>query len=86
MKIDLNVDMGESFGRYVLGNDEELMKYVTSANIATCFHAGDPLVLDQPSAGQRSMVWQWAPMWVSPTSRDLEGAAWRFLRKSFGQT
>lgn len=47
MKIDLNVDMGESFGRYVLGNDEELMKYVTSANIATGFHAGDPLVLDQ---------------------------------------
>lgn len=46
-KIDINVDMGESFGRYVLGNDEELMKYVSSANIATCFHAGDPLVLEK---------------------------------------
>lgn len=47
MKIDINVDMGESFGRYSLGNDEGLMPYVTSANIATGFHAGDPLVLEQ---------------------------------------
>ena len=34
-KIDVNVDMGESFGRYTLGNDEELMKYISSANVAT---------------------------------------------------
>ena len=47
MKIDINVDMGESFGRYILGDDEGLMPYVTSANIATCFHAGDPLVLER---------------------------------------
>ncbi len=47
LKIDVNVDMGESFGRYVLGNDEELMKYISSANVATCFHAGDPLVMEQ---------------------------------------
>ncbi|HWQ79314.1 MAG TPA: 5-oxoprolinase subunit PxpA [Anaerovoracaceae bacterium] len=47
MKIDINVDMGESFGRYALGDDEALMPYVTSANIATGFHAGDPLVLDR---------------------------------------
>lgn len=47
MKIDINVDMGESFGRYILGDDESLMPYVTSANIATGFHAGDPLVLDR---------------------------------------
>ena len=46
-KIDVNVDMGESFGRYTLGNDEELMKYISSANVATCFHAGDPLVMEQ---------------------------------------
>lgn len=41
-KIDLNCDMGESFGIYTLGQDEELMKYITSANIACGFHAGDP--------------------------------------------
>lgn len=43
--MDLNVDMGESFGRYKLGNDEEVMKYITSANVACGFHASDPLVM-----------------------------------------
>ncbi len=47
MKIDINVDMGESFGRYVLGDDEALMPWISSANIATGFHAGDPLVMEQ---------------------------------------
>lgn len=45
--MDLNVDMGESYGRYKLGNDEEVMKYITSANVACGFHAGDPLVMEQ---------------------------------------
>ena len=44
MTIDLNGDMGESFGAYRIGEDEELVKYVTSANIACGFHAGDPAV------------------------------------------
>ncbi len=44
--MDLNVDMGESFGRYKLGNDEEVMKHITSANVACGFHAGDPLVMN----------------------------------------
>lgn len=42
MKVDLNADLGESFGRYRLGLDEEVMKYITSANVATGWHAGDP--------------------------------------------
>lgn len=41
-KVDLNCDMGESFGLYELGNDEEMMQYITSANIACGFHGGDP--------------------------------------------
>ncbi|MGY4764305.1 LamB/YcsF family protein [Paenibacillus caseinilyticus] len=40
--IDLNGDMGESFGVYRLGADEQLVRVVTSANIACGFHAGDP--------------------------------------------
>ncbi len=43
--IDLNCDMGESFGRYTLGLDEQVMTHITSANIACGFHAGDPLVM-----------------------------------------
>jgi UPF0271 protein len=45
LKVDLNADMGESFGRWVLGNDEALMPYLTSANIACGFHGGDPNVM-----------------------------------------
>jgi len=45
MKIDINADLGESFGKYRLGNDEELMKYISSCNIACGFHAGDPSVI-----------------------------------------
>lgn len=43
--IDINCDMGESFGAYTLGRDEEILKYVTSANIACGFHAGDPATM-----------------------------------------
>lgn len=43
--VDLNCDIGESFGRYTLGNQNEILKYVTSANIACGFHAGDPSVM-----------------------------------------
>jgi 5-oxoprolinase (ATP-hydrolysing) subunit A len=43
--IDLNCDMGESFARYSLGADEEMMKFITSANIACGWHAGDPGVM-----------------------------------------
>ena len=45
MRIDLNSDVGESFGAYTIGHDAGLMKSITSANIAAGFHAGDPTVL-----------------------------------------
>lgn len=47
MKIDLNCDMGESFGQYKLGDDEAVMPFITSANIACGLHAGDPLVMQK---------------------------------------
>ena len=42
-KIDFNCDMGESFGAYTLGYDDEVVRYITSANVACGFHAGDPM-------------------------------------------
>lgn len=45
MKVDLNSDLGESFGAYTIGCDEEVLKYVSSANVACGFHAGDPKVM-----------------------------------------
>lgn len=47
MKIDLNCDMGESFGRYSLGDDAAMLAYVSSANIACGLHAGDALVMQK---------------------------------------
>lgn len=43
--VDLNCDMGESFGAWKMGNDVELMDHVTSVNIACGFHAGDPTTI-----------------------------------------
>jgi 5-oxoprolinase (ATP-hydrolysing) subunit A len=45
MRIDINSDMGESFGAYTLGRDAGLMTSITSANVACGFHAGDPSVM-----------------------------------------
>lgn len=45
-KVDLNSDLGESFGAYTIGNDEKILKYVSSVNIACGWHAGDPLVME----------------------------------------
>jgi UPF0271 protein len=48
--VDINCDLGESFGNYSFGNDEALMKYISSANIACGFHAGDPAIMQQTVA------------------------------------
>lgn len=45
MQIDLNCDMGESFGSWRMGFDEEMMRYISSANVAGGFHGGDPHVM-----------------------------------------
>lgn len=44
-RVDLNADMGESFGPWVMGRDGQLLDIITSANIACGFHAGDPDVM-----------------------------------------
>lgn len=45
LAVDLNCDLGEGFGRYHLGQDEAMMPWITSANVACGFHAGDPEVM-----------------------------------------
>lgn len=45
--IDINCDMGESFGDYTIGRDEEIVRYISSANIACGFHAADPTVMEK---------------------------------------
>ena len=44
-KIDLNCDLGESFGNYKIESDEKIIPLISSANVACGYHAGDPLVM-----------------------------------------
>ena len=56
MRIDLNSDMGESFGRWKLGDDHALLDVVSSANVACGFHAGDPAgMLRTPEQAQSAL-------------------------------
>jgi UPF0271 protein len=47
LRVDINCDLGESYGAFKVGNDERIMPHITSANIACGFHAGDPLTILQ---------------------------------------
>lgn len=49
-KIDLNCDLGESFGNYKMGMDDEVIRHISSANVACGFHASDPLVMQKTVA------------------------------------
>ncbi|HET6546549.1 MAG TPA: 5-oxoprolinase subunit PxpA [Rhodanobacteraceae bacterium] len=53
-KIDLNCDMGESFGAWRMGQDAEVMPWISSANIACGFHAGDPAIMQRTVAMARA--------------------------------
>ena len=83
MKIDLNCDMGESFGQYKLGNDEAVMPFITSANIACGFHAGDPLVMQ--SAIRLAKKYNVA-IGAHPSWPDLQGFGRREMNLSIEET
>lgn len=46
-KVDLNSDLGESFGAYTIGLDDQVVQHVSSVNVACGYHAGDPIVMDK---------------------------------------
>lgn len=49
-RVDLNSDLGESFGRYTLGMDDKIIPLITSANVACGYHASDPVVMEKTVA------------------------------------
>src|ERR1041384_1582945 len=53
LSVDLNCDMGESFGAYEIGADDAVFPFITSANIACGFHGGDPTVMRRTIANAR---------------------------------
>lgn len=46
-KIDLNCDLGEGFGQYEVADDNKILDYITTANVACGWHAGDPMIMDR---------------------------------------
>lgn len=79
LSIDLNCDMGESFGAYMIGDDERLMDLVSSVNIACGFHGGDPSVMRQTvqAAAKRGLA-----IGAHPGYPDLQGFGRRDMKFS----
>ena len=70
VQIDLNCDMGESFGPWKMGFDEEMMRHISSANVAGGFHAGDPTTMRKTVALAKDYG---VAVGVHPGYRDLVG-------------
>ncbi|WP_018156867.1 LamB/YcsF family protein [Demetria terragena] len=77
--VDLNADLGESFGRWTLGDDEALLRIVTSANVACGFHAGDPATLVRTCALAAE---HGVTVGAQVGYRDLAGFGRRFIEMS----
>jgi UPF0271 protein len=77
--IDLNCDMGESFGAWTMGQDAEVLEFVSSANIACGFHAGDPVTMRRTvaTAAARGVA-----IGAHPSLPDLAGFGRREMRVS----
>jgi UPF0271 protein len=77
--VDLNCDMGEGFGQWVLGEapDEEIMALISSANIAAGFHAGDPNSMDRVIKLAKDYG---VGLGAHPGYRDLQGFGRRYIK------
>ena len=77
VRVDFNCDLGEGFGAYRLGSDEEIMPYLSSANIACGFHAGDPVIMRHTvSLAEKANV----AIGAHPSFPDLQGFGRRDMR------
>src|SRR5580704_16705409 len=75
--IDLNCDMGESFGAWTMGSDAEMLEIVTSANVACGFHGGDPLVMFETVARAKA---RGVGIGAHPSFLDLWGFGRRMIQ------
>lgn len=82
MRIDLNSDMGESYGAWVMGADDQIMPNITSANIACGFHGGDPRIIDKTMklAKQHGVA-----VGAHPSYPDLQGFGRRRMNMSLDE-
>lgn len=77
--INLNADLGESFGAWKMGNDSDLLKIIGSANIACGFHAGDPTVMQDTV---RLAIANGVSIGAHPSYPDLQGFGRRVMQMS----
>ena len=79
-KVDLNCDLGESFGNYKIGCDSEVIRYISSCNIACGFHASDPIVMsDTVKYAKENKV----SCGAHPGFNDLQGFGRREMNLSY---
>lgn len=77
MEIDINCDMGESYGQFFVGNDALIFPYITSCNVACGFHGGDPLHIEHTIKGALDHGVQ---LGVHPSYPDLQGFGRRKIK------
>ncbi|SMO52579.1 LamB/YcsF family protein [Solitalea koreensis] len=80
LTIDLNCDMGESFGSYKIGNDELIMDYISSVNIACGYHAGDPAIMRETVQLAKAKA---VAIGAHPGFPDLQGFGRRNMNLSY---
>ncbi len=80
--VDLNSDIGEGFGAYTMGDDNEILKYITAAQVACGWHAGDPMIMDKVvrTAAERGVA-----VGAHPSFPDLMGFGRRRMNVSFDE-
>ena len=83
MQLNLNADLGESFGAWPMGDDANLLQLVDSANVACGFHAGDPLVMSQTLSMAREHN---VSVGAHPGFPDLQGFGRRQIHLSEAET
>lgn len=77
MHIDINCDMGESFGQYKIGNDISILPYITSSNIACGFHGGDPFHIENTI---KQAIKHGVQIGAHPSYPDLNGFGRRYMQ------
>ena len=80
--VDLNSDLAESFGDYIIGMDNEVLKYISSANIACGWHAGDPIIMDKTIKVAKEMN---VSVGAHPGYNDLMGFGRRNMSLTFNE-
>ena len=75
-KVDLNSDLGESFGHYTIGMDDRVIPFITSANVACGYHASDPVVMEKTVATSKK---EGVRVGVHPGLPDLMGFGRRVM-------